>query len=168
MSMLDYQMIESALSAISYRLNSVEEKVKKYEKITEVRENMGEDPFKDGRMATILASRLTPLCNKVAQIEAKMGLKSSLEVKLPTIPQIEVPVDLRMIPGKGGKKKNRTAEVVQMRWKVWKMQHESGIPMNAIARAWKCDHGSICYAKKQGWIVGDNKRSVPYQRKSSK
>ena len=166
--MLDTQMLESGIAALSIRLKAVEDRVNSFEERVGIKEQLMKDSNKrlSPEMATLLASQLSPLCDKVARIEAEMGLKQRLTLTKALAPTIEVPQDLRMLPGKKGKKQNRTAEVVQRRWEIWRMQHEAGIPMNAIARAWGCDHGSICYARSKGWKAGDNKRKVKYERRS--
>ena len=158
--MLDTQMLESGIAALSVRLRSVEAKLEGFEERIRIRENLEKDAPKrlSPEMATAMASQLSPICDKIARIEAQMALKQRLSLTEALPPTIEVPQDLRMIPGKNGKKQNRTAEVVQRRWHIWQMQHSAGIPLNAIARAWGCDHGSICYAKAQGWKVGTNER----------
>ena len=166
-SLLDTQMLESGIAALSIRLKAVETKLESFEERVGIKERLIKEANKriTPEMAQELASQLSPLCDKVARIEAEMGLKQRLTLTKALAPTIEVPQDLRMIPGKRGKKQNRTAEVVQRRWEIWRMQHEAGIPMNAIARAWGCDHGSICYARSKGWKTGDNKRKVQYARK---
>lgn len=167
MSLLDTQMLESGIAALSVRLKAVEDRVNTFEERVGIKERLMKEAQRklSPEMATALASQLSPLCDKVARIEAEMGLKTRLSLTKALAPTIEVPQDLRMIPGKKGKKQNRTAEVVQRRWEIWKMQTEAGIAANAIARAWGCDHASILYAKSRNWKVGDNKRKVQYLRK---
>ena len=146
MSLLDVEMLEAGISAISHRLKAVETKLAK--------DGTFRDSFENGQLASVLATRLSPICDKIARIEAQMGLKGRFAVTEPLAPTIEVPRDLRLLPGKRGRRSNRTAEVVQRRWDIWRMQFESGIPIAAIARAWGCDHGSLCHAKRMNWKVG--------------
>ena len=165
--MLDSQMLESGIAALSVRLKAVETKLESFEERVGIKERLMKEAQKriSPEMAQELASQLSPLCDKVARIEAEMGLKQRLTLTKALAPTIEVPQDLRMIPGKGGKKKNRSAEVVQRRWEIWRMQREAGITTTAIARAWGCDHASILYAENRKWKVGDNKRRVKYDRR---
>ncbi len=165
--MLDTEMLESGIAAISIRLKAVEEKLESFEERVGIKERLIREANKriTPEISAELASQLSPLCDKVARIEAEMGLKTRLTLTKALAPTIEVPQDLRMIPGKRGKKKNRTTEVVQRRWEIWRMQREAGITTTAIARAWGCDHASILHAEKRNWRVGDNKRKVEYIRK---
>jgi hypothetical protein len=166
MSLLDVDLLEQGIAALSVRLKAVEDRVGSFEERVGIKERLIKETRKrmSPEMAAEMASQLSPLCDKVARIEAEMGLKTRLTLTKALAPTIEVPQDLRMIPGQNGKKKNRTAEVVQRRWEIWKMQREAGITTTAIARAWGCDHASILYAEKKNWKVGDNKRKVEYQR----
>jgi len=167
MSLLDVEMLEQGIAALSIRLKAVEDRLNSFEERVGIRERMMKEAQRriSPDMAAELASQLSPLCDKVARIEAEMGLKQRLTLTKALAPTIEVPQDLRMIPGKGGKKKNRTAEVVQRRWEIWRMQREAGITTTAIARAWGCDHASILHAERRNWRIGDNKRRVEYARK---
>ena len=98
-----------------------------------------------------------------------MGLEKAKSAEPIDLPQIIVPHELRVLKGKFGKCKNRKIEVVQKRWALWKVQYEAGIPMTVIARAWGCDHGSICHAKKQGWNPSKQARhNYPEKRKKAK
>jgi len=139
---------------IPKRIKELEERIKELESsLTIMRQARESDPVK---------AYLEPLCSRIAQIEAQIGLEKAKTAEPIDLPQIIVPHELRVLKGRGGKCKNRTFEVVQKRWNLWKAQHEAGIPMNAIARAWDCDHGSICYAKANNWIA---KRSDPCKSK---
>jgi hypothetical protein len=157
---LDTNMLEGAMVALSKRVADLEGKIKtpclQGELADEqhlIKMALLRDPKQ--KLApvfqSILASKLIPICNRIAQIEAQMPLKPTLNIEQAQCPKVEVPKDLRLIVGKNGKMKNRTADVVQRRWAIWKIQSEAGIPLSAIAKAWNCDHGSICYAKKKRW-----------------
>ena len=136
------------------RLSNIEERLEKLElKVAIFEQRLNNDPIK---------AYLEPLCSRIGQIEAQIGLEKAKTKEPIDLPQIIVPHELRVLKGRGGKCKNRTFEVVQKRWSLWKAQYEAGIPMNAIARAWDCDHGSICYAKANNWIA---KRSDPCKSK---
>ena len=140
--------------SIPRRLCVIEERLEKLELQTSILvQKLNNDPVK---------AYLEPLCSRIGQIEAHLGLERAKTKEPIDLPQIIVPNELRVLKGKGGKCKNRTFEVVQRRWNLWKAQHEAGIPMNAIARAWDCDHGSICYAKANNWIA---RRSDPCKSK---
>lgn len=134
----DRVTIPKRLFAIEERLNLIDQTLAMLRKAKE------NDPIK---------AYLQPLCSRIAQIEARIGLEKAKTAEPIDLPEIIVPHELRIIKGKAGKTKNRKFEVVQKRWALWKAQHLAGIPLNAIARAWGCDHGSISYAKKHGWIA---------------
>lgn len=158
MSLLDVEMLENGIRALNFRLTSLEKTVSGLSGIAKMEQDKSE--IRKSLISTMFSDRLSPICDKIARIESELALKQrSMDFKAP-IPPVEVPTDLRLIPGKRGKKANRTDEVVQRRWEIWKMQFEAGIPLNAIARAWNCDHGTICYAKKKNWIAGNARRSL--------
>lgn len=146
---------------IPKRIKELEERIKELESsLTIMRQARESDPVK---------AYLEPLCSRIAQIEAQMGLKKAQTKEPIDLPQIIVPHELRVLRGKYGKCKNRKIDVVQKRWALWKVQYEAGIPMTTIARAWGCDHGSICHAKKQGWNPSKQARhNYPAKRKSVK
>ncbi|NBW16068.1 MAG: hypothetical protein EBR82_49605 [Caulobacteraceae bacterium] len=140
------------------RLSTIEERLEKLElKVGIFEQRLNNDPIK---------AYLEPLCSRIGQIEAQMGLEKAKSREAIDLPQIIVPHELRVLKGKYGKCNNRKIEVVQKRWALWRAQYEAGVPMNAIARAWGCDHGSICHAKKQGWEPRKQSRhNYPEKRK---
>ena len=144
--------IPKKLRAIEARLERLELKAS----ILEQKQN--NDPIK---------AYLEPLCSRIAQIEAQIGLEKARSKEAIDLPEIIVPHELRVLKGKYGKCRNRKIEVVQKRWALWRVQYEAGIPMTTIARAWNCDHGSICHAKKHGWEPRkQSRRNYPAKRKS--
>lgn len=68
---------------------------------------------------------------------------------------IPIPSELRYkagaSKGQSSKPANRSANIVQRRWTIWKAQHESGMSINQIGKDWGCNHGTILYAKSRGW-----------------
>lgn len=143
------------------RIQEIEERINSIELSLQIMRNAKEaDPVK---------AYLAPLCSRIGQIEAHLGLERAKTAEPIDLPQIIVPHELRVLRGKFGKCKNRKVEVVQKRWALWKAQYEAGIPMTVIARAWGCDHASICHAKKQGWEPSKQARhNYPNKRKSAK
>ncbi|NBW21827.1 MAG: hypothetical protein EBR82_79125, partial [Caulobacteraceae bacterium] len=75
MSLLDVEMLEAGISAISHRLKAVETKLAK--------DGTFRDSFENGQLASVLATRLSPICDKIARIEAQMGLKGRFAVTEP-------------------------------------------------------------------------------------
>jgi hypothetical protein len=70
---------------------------------------------------------------------------------MPERATIPIPDELKYKGSNSSKPANRSADIVQRRWTIWKAQYESGMSINDIAKDWGCDHGSILYAKSRGW-----------------
>lgn len=70
---------------------------------------------------------------------------------MPERATIPIPDELKYKGSNSSKPANRSADIVQRRWTIWKAQYESGMSINEIAKDWGCDHGSILYAKSRGW-----------------
>jgi hypothetical protein len=70
---------------------------------------------------------------------------------MPERATIPIPDELKYKGSNSSKPANRSADIVQRRWTIWKAQYDSGMSINEIARDWGCDHGSILYAKSRGW-----------------
>jgi len=144
-TLADQALEHERMVGIPKRFQSIEERLDNIEvTLGLLRKAKDNDPIK---------AYLAPLCSRIGQIEARIGLEKAKSAEPIDLPEIIVPHELRILKGKAGKTKNRKFEVVQKRWSLWKAQHLAGIPLNAIARAWGCDHGSISYAKKHGWIA---------------
>ena len=94
---------------------------------------------------------LEPIASRIAQIEARIGLEKPKTQAQIDLPNIIVPEELRVLKGKLGRCNNRKYEIVRRRSALWKAQYEAGIPINTIARAWNCAHGTIAYARSNGW-----------------
>jgi hypothetical protein len=155
------QAIEHEM-AISFpkKLLAIEERINRLEiSLSLMREAKKSDTTK---------SQITQIGTRIAQIEAQIGLESVQIDNKRHKPNLVVPHELRVLKGKAGKIKNRAHEIVQKRWNLWKAQYESGAIMKTIARAWKCDHTSIAYAKKKGWIAGHGVPEVQYKKRRKK
>ena len=166
MNYLDSNMLEGAMIALSKRIAHLEKRLETnygQGEITDEQHEIKKALLADPKQKlppvfeSILASKLIPICDRIAQIESQMPNKPTLPIEQATYPKVEVPQDLRLFAGKRGKKRNRSADVVQRRWAIWKIQSEAGIPFSVIAKAWDCDHGSICYARENGWSPYKNK-----------
>lgn len=84
---------------------------------------------------------------------------------------LTIPDDLRLVKLKGQRqKRNRPYHIVQKRWALWKEQLKTGISVNALAKAWGCDHGTILFAKKRNftarkaWNKGNPQAFEKYRR----
>ena len=47
--------------------------------------------------------------------------------------------------------KSRKKEIVAERWAVWEKLDRAGVRPTEIAKAFKCDHGSVLFAKRHGF-----------------
>lgn len=128
---------------IPKKLRELEERIEGIETtLSLMRQTGNTDPIK---------AYLEPIASRMAQIEARIGLEKAKTNGQIDLPNIIVPEELRVLKGKLGRCNNRKYEIVKRRWALWKAQYEAGIPMNTIARAWNCDHGTIAYARANGW-----------------
>jgi len=128
---------------IPRKLRELEERIENIETtLSLMRQSRDNDPVK---------AYLEPIASRIGQIEAQIGLEKAKTNGQIDIPNIIVPEELRVLKGKLGRCNNRKYEIVRRRWSLWKAQYDAGIPMNTIARAWKCDHGTIAYARSNGW-----------------
>ena len=99
----------------------------------------------------------------VGRIERKRHNFHAAEIAVANIldeREIVVPKELAVIPSKikpGHKRSgagNRTRDIVEKRWGLWKIQHEQGYTVHQIARAWKCCRTSVEYARDNGFVAG--------------
>jgi len=133
------------MHTIPKKLQDIEEKLKELElTISILSQRVKTDPIK---------AYLEPISSRIGQIEAQIGLEKPQTNGQMNLPKIIVPEELRVLKGKLGRCKNRKYEIVRQRWRLWKAQYEAGIPMNTIARAWNCDHGTIAYARSNNWTA---------------
>ena len=89
--MLDTEMLESGIAALSVRLKAVENRLNSFEERIQIRENLEKDAPKrlSPEMATAMASQLSPICDKIARIEAQMALKQRLASPKPFHPPLK-------------------------------------------------------------------------------
>lgn len=101
-----------------------------------------------------LNKKLDALYATMAQIRTELASEGRLVDKTTLDSPIIVPNELRTIKIKGQRqKRNRPYHIVKKRWALWKEQLKTGISVNALAKAWDCDHGSILFAKKRKFIA---------------
>ena len=142
---------------IPKKLRELEERIEGIETtLSLMRQAKDNDPVK---------AYLEPIASRIAQIEARIGLEKAKTQGQIDLPNIIVPEELRVLKGKLGRCNNRKYEIVRRRWALWKAQYEAGIPMNTIARAWNCDHGTIAYARSNGWAQQNFSR-LHYENRS--
>lgn len=116
--------------------------------------------------------KLTSLYDTMAQIRTELASEGRLVKETTLDSPLVIPDDLRLIKQKGQKqKRNRQYHVVQKRWSLWQEQLKTGISVNALAKAWGCDHGTILFAKKRNftarkaWNKGNPEAFEQYRKK---
>jgi uncharacterized coiled-coil protein SlyX len=97
------------------------------------------------------ANQITTLASQIANNRTEMALKEAKEVEEGITTRLQIPKDLMPTIGKYRARKNRSYEIVKKRWALWKVQFESGLSQNQIAKAWGCDHASISYARRRNF-----------------
>ena len=97
------------------------------------------------------ANQIATLASQIAQNRTEMALKEAKEVEEGITTRLQIPKDLMPTIGKYRARKNRSYEIVKKRWALWKVQLESGLTQNQIAKAWGCDHASISYARRRNF-----------------
>jgi hypothetical protein len=161
-SLADQAMEFEKAVTLPKRIQELEERINSLELSLQIMRNAKEaDPVK---------AYLAPLCSRIAQIEAHLGLERAQTKEPIDLPQIIVPHELRVLRGKFGKCNNRKIEVVRKRWALWRAQYEAGVHIATIARAWGCDRASIFHALKRGWVPSSQARhnNYPTKRKAAK
>jgi hypothetical protein len=106
--------------------------------------------------------RLDQLEKKVRSLEESLSILGQKQLRLEKVsdhlvrsknvkievverPVIEVSKDLMQ------ERKSRKKEVVAERWAVWEKLDRAGVGCTEIAEAFKCDHTSVLFAKKNGF-----------------
>ena len=106
--------------------------------------------------------RLDQLEKKVRSLEESLSLLGQKQLSLERVsdhlvksknikidiverPVLEVSKDLLKAS------KSRKKEIVAERWAVWEKLDRAGVGCTEIAKAFKCDHGSVLFAKRNGF-----------------
>ena len=96
------------------------------------------------------------------ELQRKFESYAGVTQKLAEEMRRELHIRSTYFPLRSGVKKKypRHPEAVQQRWFEWKREHEGGKPINTIAREWQVDHESVSYAKRQGFLVSNNRQKT--------
>ena len=94
---------------------------------------------------------LDELKKAISRLQSEAVMLKTLKAPELELPVLEVPKEISYRPLNGRKQRNRTPEVVSRRWDFWKKQYAAGMTVSMIARAWDCDHATVCNARKCGW-----------------
>ena len=109
--------------------------------------------------------RLDQLEKKVKSLEESLSLLGQKQLSLEKVsdrlvqnkdikidiverPVLEVSKDLLKAS------KSRKKEIVAERWAAWEKLDRAGVRCTEIAKAFKCNHGSVLFAKRQGFKSG--------------
>lgn len=116
--------------------------------------------------------KLSGLYATIGQIRTELASEGRLVREATLDSPLVIPDDLRLIKQKGQRqKRNRQYHVVQKRWSLWQEQLKTGISVNALAKAWGCNHGTILFARKQNftarkaWNKGNPEAFEQYRKK---
>ena len=111
--------------------------------------------------------KLEAVYTTMSQIRTELASGGRLIDKQYLTGSIVIPDELRLVKQKGQRqKRNKQYHVVQKRWSLWQEQLKTGISVNALAKAWECDHGTILFAKKRNftarkaWNAGNNPTGI--------
>lgn len=120
----------------------------------------------------LMNQKITSLYDTIGQIRSELALEGRLVKETTLDIPLTIPDDLRLVKLKGQRqKRNRAYHIVQKRWNLWKEQLKTGISVNALAKAWGCDHGTILFAKKRNftarkaWNKGNPEAFEQYRKK---
>ena len=116
-------MNELVLAATIHRVKMCEDRIKEFEQM------------------------VTTLTAQMARNRAELASKGLAGLVMGTTTPLDIPKDLVPTYGKYRARCNRTHAVVMKRWEIWKAQHESGLSLRDIAKAWGCHPTSVLNAK---------------------
>jgi hypothetical protein len=105
---------------------------------------------------------VSTLTAQMAHNRAELASKGLANLVMGTTTPLDIPKELVPTYGKYRARGNRSHSIVRKRWELWKAQHQSGLSIQEIAKAWGCHHTSIINAKNRNFIprkaTGRNKK----------
>lgn len=143
------EIIDLPFNALTYRVKALEEKI---HGLSSQIITLAHQSLQDRINIRGFEQKLAEREKYFIKLSEKLASKQAVAVIQEVTPRIVVPRHLLKECGAGSSKMKRNHEIVKKRWALWKLQFESGFSMNEIARAWKCDHGSIGYARRNNFI----------------
>ena len=142
-------IIDLPFNALTYRVKSLEEK---NQALSNQIIALAHQSLQDRINIRGFEKKLAEREKYFVKLSEKLASEQAIAVIQEVTPRIVVPRHILKECGAGTSKMKRNHEIVKKRWALWKLQFESGFSMNEIARAWKCDHGSIGYAKRNNFV----------------
>jgi len=94
---------------------------------------------------------VTTLTAQMAHNRAELASKGLANLVMGTTTPLDIPKELVPTYGKYRARGNRSHSIVKKRWELWRAQHESGLSLQEIAKAWGCHHTSVLNAKKRNF-----------------
>mgnify|MGYP000306196996 CR=1 FL=1 len=138
--------LQQALPALNYRISQLEK---------QVAAKAGSDL--EGKLAQLERAmanlRAEIMAGKAALAQNSTAKQHGILAGMLDERDILVPKELRIKssgrgrPGGG----NRRTGILAKRWALWKIQREQGFTFQEIARAWGCNHTSVCHAASKNW-----------------
>ena len=105
---------------------------------------------------------VSTLTSQMAQNRAELASKGLASLVMGTTTPLDIPKELVPTYGKYRARGNRSHSIVKKRWELWKAQHDSGLSIQEIAKAWGCHHTSVLNAKNRNFTprkaTGRNKK----------
>jgi hypothetical protein len=142
-------IVDLPFNALSYRVKALEDRIAtQANQITA----MAHQSLQDRINIRAFEQKLQEREKYFKTLSEKLACKQAQAVIQEVTPDLVVPKHLKKACGVGSGKMNKRYEVIKKRYALWKLQYESGFSMVQIARAWKCDHGSIAHAKRNNFI----------------
>ena len=95
---------------------------------------------------SLLGHRVTRLTLAVEKAEKLIANAKDIQIAVVPPPAIQIS------PSILNASHRRDLRSVTERWAVWKKVYNAGIPPSEISRKFNCDHGSVLYAKRKGFV----------------
>ena len=138
--------LQEALPAINYRISRLEQQVAAKAgndmeaKLAQLERTMA------NLRAEIMAGKAALAQNSTAKQHGILaGMLDERDILVPK--ELRIKSSGRGRPGGG----NRRTGILAKRWALWKIQREQGFTFQEIARAWGCNHTSVCHAASKNW-----------------
>ena len=138
--------LQEALPAINYRISRLEQQVAAKAgndleaKLAQLERTMA------NLRAEIMAGKAALAQNSTAKQHGILaGMLDERDILVPK--ELRIKNSGRGRPGGG----NRRTGILAKRWALWKIQREQGFTFQEIARAWGCNHTSVCHAASKNW-----------------
>jgi uncharacterized coiled-coil protein SlyX len=142
-------IVDLPFNALSYRVKVLEDRIAtQANQITA----MAHQSLQDRINIRAFEQKLQEREKYFKTLSEKLACKQAQAVIQDVTPDLVIPKHLKKSCGVGSGKMAKSYEIIKKRYALWKLQYESGFSLTQIARAWKCDHGSVGHAKRNNFI----------------